>query len=70
MTDNSRSYVRPFLVGYEVDIPEDSGTCARVYDERRMILMVNGRPAALEPYAYLHGGTKMTAVEHETTDDD
>jgi len=71
MTDNNtHSIVRPLLVNYEVDIPEDRSSFRLAYDEQQMILMLNGRPAALEPSAYLSGGTRHTRVDRETTDDD
>ena len=61
--------LRPFLAQYEVEIPQSSPTGKIEYDESRMILLVDGNPAANASDLIVPNMTKDTFVRVETTDD-
>jgi hypothetical protein len=62
--------MRPFLSQFEVEIPDETQTeHALSYDAERMLLMINGRPAAEQPHLVREQSTKKTFVHQETYDD-
>lgn len=64
------SKIRPLLASFEEAVPEQTVTRVFEYDETRMILLADGRPALFEPEVALAGSTKITRVRQETVDDD
>jgi len=62
--------MRPFLAQFEVEIPDEfkpESECS--YDPQRMVLMINGRPAAEQSDLVREPSTKKTFVHQETYDD-
>lgn len=62
--------LKPFLTNYEAVIPELTNAESPEYDEARMILVINGEPAALSVKDCIQRATKVTFVAQETTDDE
>ncbi len=69
-TTEAAIFLKPFLTNYEVVIPELTNEGSPEYDEARMILIVNGEPAALSVRDGIQRATKVTLVAQETTDDE
>ena len=67
---NLTKTMRPLLTYFEEEIPAQKSALTTEYDESRMILLVDGKPACLEPGLTLAGSTKLTRVGQETVDDD
>jgi len=67
---SSLTQLRPLLSFFEEEIPEQITATAIEYDETRMILLTDGKPALFEPGLVLSGSTKITRVAQETVDDD
>lgn len=70
MITNERFKVRPLLTCFEEEIPEQATTQVIEYDETRMILLADGKPALFAQGLTLNGATKLTRVNQETVDDD
>jgi hypothetical protein len=62
--------MRPFLSQFQIVIPSEEKPDYQIsYDDRRMVLMVAGRPAIERPELLRESGTRRTFVAQETTDD-
>jgi hypothetical protein len=62
--------MKPFLTQFEVEIPDEpKSECEFSYDPQRMLLMMNGRPAAEQSELVREPSTKKTFVHQETYDD-
>jgi len=59
---------KPFLVRYERRHQEEQSSRA-TYDPVYMLLMLNGRPAILDPEFEESGSTLITKIRQETRDD-